>query len=55
MEARVAAAVQEAAALLAVPGVAGVNLSGPGSARSYEYGATVKGELGRRIWEEHGA
>jgi methylenetetrahydrofolate reductase (NADPH) len=51
----IAAAAGEAAALLAIPGVAGVNLSGLASARGYEYAATVKAELGRRIREEHGA
>ena len=35
------------------PGVAGVNLSGLGSARGYEYAAQVKAELARRIREEH--
>jgi 5,10-methylenetetrahydrofolate reductase len=53
VEAGIAAAVREAAALLAIPGVAGVNLSGLGSARGYEYAATVKAELARRIREEH--
>jgi methylenetetrahydrofolate reductase (NADPH) len=55
IEAGIAAAVREAAALLAIPGVAGVNLSGPGSARGYEYAATVKAELARRIREGHAA
>jgi methylenetetrahydrofolate reductase (NADPH) len=55
VEAGIAAAAREAAALLAVPGVAGVNLSGLGSARGYEYAATVKAELARRIREEHSA
>ena len=55
VEAGIAAAVAEAAALLAVPGIAGVNLSGVGSARGYEYAATVKAELARRIREGHGA
>jgi hypothetical protein len=53
VEAGIAAAAREAAALLAVPGVAGVNLSGLGSARGYEYAAMVKAELARRIREEH--
>jgi methylenetetrahydrofolate reductase (NADPH) len=53
VEAGIAAAVQEAAALLAIPGVAGVNLSGLGSARGYEYAATVKAESARRIREGH--
>jgi methylenetetrahydrofolate reductase (NADPH) len=54
-EAGIAAAAREAKALLALPGVAGVNLSGLASARSYQYAATVKAELARRIREEHGA
>jgi 5,10-methylenetetrahydrofolate reductase len=49
VEAGIAAAVREAAALLAIPGVAGVNLSGLGSARGYTYAATVKAELAGRI------
>jgi methylenetetrahydrofolate reductase (NADPH) len=53
VEAGLAAAAREAAALLAIPGVAGVNLSGLGSARGYAYAATVKAELGRRIREAH--
>jgi methylenetetrahydrofolate reductase (NADPH) len=48
-EAGIAAAAREAAALLAIPGIAGVNLSGLGSARGYEYAAAVKAELARRI------
>ena len=55
VEAGITAAVQEAAALLAIPGIAGVNLSGLGSARGYEYAAQVKAELARRIQEGHGA
>jgi methylenetetrahydrofolate reductase (NADPH) len=55
VEAGIAAACREAAALLAIPGIAGVNLSGLGSARGYEYAATVKAELARRIKEAHGA
>ena len=42
----------EARALLAIPGVLGVNLSGLASARGYEYAAQVKAELARRIREE---
>jgi methylenetetrahydrofolate reductase (NADPH) len=45
----VAAAAREARALLAIPGVAGVNLSGLASARGYEYGARVKAELAQLI------
>jgi methylenetetrahydrofolate reductase (NADPH) len=55
VEAGIEAAVREAAALLGVPGVVGVNLSGLASARGYQYAATVKAELARRIREEHGA
>ena len=51
VEAGIAAAVREAAALLAVPGVTGVNLSGVGSARGYQYAAQVKAELAGRIRE----
>jgi 5,10-methylenetetrahydrofolate reductase len=51
----IAAAAREAAALLAVPGITGVNLSGPGSARGYQYAAKVKAELARQIREEHAA
>jgi 5,10-methylenetetrahydrofolate reductase len=52
VEAGIAAAVQEAKALLAVPGIAGVNLSGLASARGYQFAATIKAELARRIREE---
>jgi methylenetetrahydrofolate reductase (NADPH) len=55
VEAGIAAAVREAASLLAIPGVAGVNLSGLGSARGYEYSGGVKAELARRIREQHAA
>jgi 5,10-methylenetetrahydrofolate reductase len=55
VEAGITAAAAEAAALLAVPGVAGVNLSGLGSARGCQYAAQVKAELACRIREEHGA
>ncbi|WP_222268688.1 methylenetetrahydrofolate reductase C-terminal domain-containing protein [Modestobacter marinus] len=48
----IAAAVAEARALLAVPGVVGVNLSGPASARGEETAAAVKAEVARRIREE---
>jgi methylenetetrahydrofolate reductase (NADPH) len=54
VEAGIAAAAREAAALLAVPGVTGVNLSGLGSARGYQYAAQVKAELAGRIREERG-
>jgi 5,10-methylenetetrahydrofolate reductase len=52
VEAGIAAGVREAKALLAVPGVAGVNLSGLASACGYPYAASVKAELARRIREE---
>jgi methylenetetrahydrofolate reductase (NADPH) len=55
VEAGIAAAVREAASLLAIPGVAGVNLSGLGSARGYEYSGGVKAELAGRIREQHAA
>ena len=45
----IAAAAREARALLAIPGVAGVNISGLASARGYEYGAEVKAEVAGRI------
>jgi methylenetetrahydrofolate reductase (NADPH) len=48
----IAAAAREARALLAVPGVAGVNISGVASARGYEFAAQVKAELAARIREE---
>ena len=47
------AAVREARALLDVPGVAGVNISGVASARGCEFAAEVKAELARLIREEH--
>jgi hypothetical protein len=43
------AAVAEAGQLLAIEGVAGVNLSGLASARGEFYAAEVKAEIGRRI------
>jgi hypothetical protein len=55
VEAGLAASAREAAALLAIPGVVGVNLSGLGSARGYAYAATVKAELARRIRDGHAA
>jgi methylenetetrahydrofolate reductase (NADPH) len=48
----IAAAAREARALLAVPGIAGVNISGAASARGYEFAARVKAELAARIREE---
>ena len=48
----IAAAAREARALLGIPGVAGVNLSGAASARGYEFAAHLKAELATRIREE---
>jgi hypothetical protein len=52
VEAGIAAAAREARAMLAIPGVAGVNISGAASARGYEFAAEVKAELAVRIREE---
>jgi 5,10-methylenetetrahydrofolate reductase len=46
------AAAREARALLAIPGVAGLNISGLASARGYEFAAQVKAELAARIRED---
>jgi 5,10-methylenetetrahydrofolate reductase len=48
----IAAAVAEARALLAVPGVVGVNLSGLASAHGEETAAAVKAEVATRIRED---
>jgi methylene-tetrahydrofolate reductase-like protein len=48
----IAAAAREARAMLGIPGVAGVNISGAASARGYEFAARVKAELAVRIREE---
>jgi 5,10-methylenetetrahydrofolate reductase len=48
----ITAAADEARALLGIPGVAGVNISGAASARGYEFAAQVKAELAGRIREE---
>jgi methylenetetrahydrofolate reductase (NADPH) len=48
-EAGIAAAVDEARALLAVPGVVGINLSGLGSARGEDDGARLKAEVAARL------
>ncbi|HEY7879866.1 MAG TPA: methyltransferase domain-containing protein, partial [Streptosporangiaceae bacterium] len=45
VEAGIAAAAREARAMLGIPGVAGVNISGAASARGYEFAAQVKAEL----------
>lgn len=47
-------ALSEARALLAVDGVAGVNLSGMASARGVAYAAGVQAEIGTRLREEVG-
>ncbi|MFQ1000691.1 methylenetetrahydrofolate reductase C-terminal domain-containing protein [Modestobacter sp. SSW1-42] len=47
----IVAAVTEARALLAVPGVIGVNLSGPASSRGEETAAAVKAEVATRVRE----
>jgi methylenetetrahydrofolate reductase (NADPH) len=51
----IAAAARQARALLAIPGVAGVNISGLASDRGHEFGARVKAELAARIREEAAA
>jgi 5,10-methylenetetrahydrofolate reductase len=48
----IATAVAEARALLAIDGVAGVNISGLGSARGWEYAAQVKAEVGAVVRAE---
>jgi 5,10-methylenetetrahydrofolate reductase len=50
-EAGIAAAVAEAVALLAIPGVVGINLSGMGSGRGEDDGAAVKAEVARQLKE----
>ncbi|HEY2221815.1 methylenetetrahydrofolate reductase C-terminal domain-containing protein [Actinomycetospora sp.] len=52
VEAGIAAAVAEARALLALPGVVGVNLSGVGSSAGWVPAADVKAEVGRRLATE---
>ncbi len=51
-EAGIAAAVEEARALLAVPGVVGINLSGMGSSRGEDDGAAIKAAVAGRLQEE---
>lgn len=48
----IAAAVDEARALLSIDGVEGVNVSGLGSASGAHVGAEIKAEVGRLIREE---
>lgn len=43
-----------ARALLAIPGVVGVNRSGLASARGYEFAASVKAQIAGLIREQHG-
>lgn len=52
VEAGIATAVAEARALLALPGVVGVNLSGVGSSAGWVPAADVKAEVGRRLAAE---
>jgi 5,10-methylenetetrahydrofolate reductase len=54
VEAGVAAAVDEAIRLLALPGVEGVNLSGLASSRGAQEAAEVHAEVGRRILAARG-
>ncbi len=53
IEAGIAAAVAEAHRLLAIDGVAGVNLSGSASASGSRRGAEIKAEIGARIRAGH--
>jgi 5,10-methylenetetrahydrofolate reductase len=50
----IAHAAAEARALLRIPGIAGVNISGLASARGYEFAARVKAELAVLVREEFG-
>ncbi|OBJ11831.1 methylenetetrahydrofolate reductase [Mycobacterium sp. 1482292.6] len=54
VEAGIAAAVDEARALLSIEGVEGVNVSGLASASGPRIGAEIKAEVGRRIREQGG-
>ncbi|MFP5071680.1 methylenetetrahydrofolate reductase [Pseudonocardia nantongensis] len=54
VEAGIAAAVDEAVALLAIDGVAGVNLSGRGTTGDDDTAAAIKAEIGRRIRDRVG-
>jgi methylenetetrahydrofolate reductase (NADPH) len=53
IEAGIAAAVAEAQKLLAIDGIAGVNLSGSASASGSRCGAEIKAEIGSRIKAGH--
>ncbi len=55
VEAGIAAAVDEAALLLGMPGVAGVNLSGLASSEGVQAAAEIQAEIGRRIRATQGA
>ena len=46
------AAAREARALMGIPGVACLNISGAASARGYEFAALLKAELATRIREQ---
>ena len=48
----IALAAEEARALLSIPRIAGVNISGLASARGYEFAARIKADLAQRIREE---
>jgi methylenetetrahydrofolate reductase (NADPH) len=50
-KAGIAAAVEEARAMLAVPGVVGVNLSGMDSGRGDDEGAQIKAAVAERLRE----
>jgi 5,10-methylenetetrahydrofolate reductase len=52
VEAGLAQAAERARALLAIPGIAGVNISGLASSRGYEFAARIKAELAVRIRED---
>lgn len=49
VEVGIQTAVAEAQALLAIPGIEGVNISGLASAQGFGFAAEVKAEIGRRI------
>lgn len=55
VEAGIAAAVDEAALVLGMPGVAGVNLSGLASSEGVQAAAEIQAEIGRRVRAAQGA
>lgn len=55
VETGIAAAVEEAALLLGMPGVAGVNLSGLASSQGVQAAAEIQAEIGRRVRAARGA